>query len=53
MATRRDRRRALRQAAKHEGEGFVATTVALRAGQLLWYVGTYPLRLLVRGLDAL
>ncbi len=53
MAKRGTRRRALRQAAKQEAGEAVAADLALRVGQLIWYVGTYPLRLLARGLDAL
>ncbi len=53
MRKRGDRRRAVVQAAKEEAGDIVATSVALRVGQVIWYLGTYPIRLLVRGLDAL
>jgi hypothetical protein len=53
MRKRGDRRRAVAQAGKEVAEDVVLTNVALRVGQLIWYVATYPLRLLVRGLDAL
>jgi hypothetical protein len=53
MRKRGDRRRAVAQASKEVAEDVVVANVALRVGQVIWYVGTYPLRLLVRGLDAL
>lgn len=53
MGKRGDCPRALRQVAKEEAENIVVTNIALRVGQAIWYVGTYPLRLLLRGVDAL
>ncbi len=51
MRKRGDRRRAATQAGKEVAEDVVVANVALRVGQLIWYVGTYPVRLLLRGLD--
>ena len=53
MRKRGDRRRAVKQVAKEQAEEIILANIALRVGQGIWYVGTYPLRVLVRGLDAL
>ncbi len=53
MTKRGDRRRAVRQAAKQEAGEIVTTSVAIRVGQLIWYVATYPIRLLAKGMDVL
>lgn len=48
MRKRGDRRRAVVQAGKETAEEIVLANVALRAGQVLWFVVTYPARLLAR-----
>ena len=53
MREGRHRRGTRRRAAKDLAESAVAYEVALRLGQALWYVGTYPLRLLARALGPL
>lgn len=53
MGKRGERRHAVREAAKQEAGDTVRENVALRVGQAMWYVATYPLRLLFRALDAL
>ncbi len=53
MRRRGDRRRALKQAAKEEAGEIIAVIVALCVGQVIWYVGTYPLRVLAWGFDGL
>ncbi len=53
MRKRGARRRAVVQAAREVAGDIVATNVALRVGQVIWYFGTYPIRLLLRGADAL
>lgn len=53
MRKRGVRRRAVKQAAKEEAEEFVAVSVARRIGQVIWYLGIYPLRVLARGFEDL
>ena len=52
MAKKADRRRALAGAARSGAAETALTPVMVRVGQCIWYVGTYPLRLLGRALDA-
>lgn len=47
----RRRARAVVDAGKDAAEDVVMTDVQLRVGQVIWYVGTYPIRLLLRILD--
>jgi hypothetical protein len=53
MQKKADRRRALVRAARSEAAEAALTPVMVRVGQVIWYVGTYPLRLLGRAIDAL
>ena len=53
MRKRGDRRRAARQAAGEVAADVVITPPTVFLGQAIWYVGTYPLRLLARALGPL